>query len=102
MKIISDLCDYIDEELCDAEKYIDKALQVKETYPALAQVFATLSAEELKHMNVLHTEVVKLIQEYREKKGEPPAEMLAVYNYLHNKFIEHAKDIHIMQEMYHG
>ena len=59
-----------------------------------------LSAEEMKHMNLLHTQVVKLIEAYRKSEGEPPAEMLAVYNYLHEKFIDRAKEIKLLQQMY--
>lgn len=38
-------------------------------------------------------EVEKLIQEYRAEKGEPPKEMLAVYDYEHKKAIKKAAEI---------
>lgn len=97
MKIIKDTCDYIDEELHDAEKYIKRALEVKQDYPELAELFNMLSGEEMKHMQMLHNQVVKLIDNYRKTEGEPPASMLAVYDYLHQKFIDHAKEIKILQ-----
>jgi Mn-containing catalase len=100
LKIIKDTCDYIDEELCDAEKYIKRALEVKQDYPELAELFNMLSSEEMKHMQMLHNQVVKLIDNYRKTEGEPPASMLAVYDYLHQKFIDHAKEIKILQQMY--
>lgn len=59
-----------------------------------------LSAEEMKHMQMLHNQVVKLIENYRKEKGEPPTSMLAVYDYLHEKFIEEAKEVKMMQQMY--
>ena len=59
-----------------------------------------LSAEEMKHMQMLHNQVVKLIENYRKENGEPPASMLAVYDYLHEKFIEEAKEVKMMQQMY--
>lgn len=59
-----------------------------------------LSAEEMKHMQMLHNQVVKIIENYRKEKGEPPAAMLAVYDYLHEKFIEDAKEVKMMQQMY--
>ena len=51
-------------------------------------------------MQMLHNQVVKLIENYRKEKGEPPASMLAVYDYLHEKFIEEAKEVEMMQQMY--
>ena len=100
MKIIKQLCDYIEDELDDAEKYVKQALCVKEEHADVAELMNMLSAEEMKHMNLLHTQVVKLIEAYRKSEGEPPAEMLAVYNYLHEKFIDRAKEIKLLQQMY--
>ena len=59
-----------------------------------------LSAEEMKHMQLLHNQVVKLIENYRKTNGEPPAAMQAVYDYLHQKYIDEAKEIKVMQQMY--
>ena len=100
MKIIKQICEYIEDELHDSEKYIKKALEVREEYPEVAELMNMLSAEEMKHMQLLHNQVVKLIDTYRKTNGEPPANMLAVYDYLHNKYIEETKEIKIMQQMY--
>lgn len=100
MKIIETLCDYIDEEICDAKKYAAKALEVKADYPQLADTFYRLSQEEMGHMQALHNEVEKLIMDYRKENGEPPEAMLAVYDYLHKKSIEKAKEAKVLQGMY--
>ena len=59
-----------------------------------------ISIEEMKHMQMLHNQVVKIIENYRKTEGEPPASMLAVYDYLHEKFIEEAKEVKMLQQMY--
>lgn len=100
MKIIKCLSDYIEEELQDSEKYIKKALKIKQDYPEVAELFNMLSGEEMKHMNLLHAQVTKIIDSYRKTNGEPPAAMMAVYDYLHEKFIEEAKEVKILQQMY--
>lgn len=100
MKIIEKLSDMISEEIGDAEKYIKCALKYKDENRGLADVFNSLSNDEMRHMQILHGEVTKLIEQYRQKKGEPPADMLAVYNYLHEQQIDHASDVKAMQILY--
>lgn len=100
MKVISELSDMISEEIEDADKYVSCALRYKDTYKNLAEVLFTISTEEMRHMSMLHTEVVKLIEQYRREKGEPPADMLAVYDYLHKKQIENASSVKSKQTLF--
>ena len=102
MKIIQKLSDMISDELEDASRYANCAMQYKEENRGLADVFFTLSTDEMRHMDILHGEVVKIIEAYRRETGEPPADMLAVYNYLHNKQIEKAGEVKAMQALYKG
>ena len=100
MKIIRCLSEYIEEEIADAGKYIHKAEMVKAEYPDLAELLYQLSLEEMTHMNRLHGEVEKMIAAYRRQEGEPPVEMMAVYNYLHERAIEKAREVKIAQQMF--
>lgn len=100
MKIIENLSDMIAEEIDDAKKYAECALKHKYDNRSLADVFYTLSIEELKHMNLLHGEVTKIIEQHRKTNGEPPASMLAVYDYLHKKQIDRTAEVKTMQAMY--
>jgi Mn-containing catalase len=100
MKIISELSEMITDELDGAEEYIEAALHYKEEYPALAKVLYEISTEEMRHMEMLHIEVVNLIEKYRKERGEPPAAMLAVYEYLHKKNIEQATKIRMYQSQF--
>jgi bacterioferritin (cytochrome b1) len=102
MKIIKELSEMIEEELEGAENYVEKALHLKETHPTLARVFYEISNEEMRHVNLLHGEVVKLIEHHRKEHGEPPAAMLAVYDYLHEKHIGRANKIKMYQAQYRG
>ena len=100
MKIIKCLSEKIKEELKDAEAYIDRAMEWKKDEPEAADVFAELSAEEMGHVDKLHTEVTQLISRYRQTQGEPPAGMLAIYDYMHEQQIENAMRVKVKQKMY--
>ena len=102
MEIIKKLSNMIAEELEDAEKYAKCALTYKDERPSLSRLFFTLSNEEMDHMNRLHEAVVNIIKDYREENGEPPASMLAVYEYLHEQQIEEAAEVKTLHEMYKG
>lgn len=100
MKIIKKLSDMIEEELEGAEHYIRCALEYKDEHPELGKMFSQLSNEEMDHMSRLHKAVVVMIENYREEKGQPPADMMAIYEYLHKKHIDKAAKVRVMQEMY--
>ena len=100
MKLIEQLSEKISEEINDAKRYAQMALENREAHPALSDLLYTLSTEEMGHMARLHTAVADIIEQYRKEKGEPPAAMLAVYNYLHKKQIEHAAEVKNLQAMY--
>lgn len=100
MQIIKDLASYIDEEIGDAQKYVKKALCVKDDMPQLAQVFYQLSVEEMDHMNRLHTEVVRIINKYRDEGKVIPGGMEMAYKLLHERSIDWAKEVKIMQGMF--
>lgn len=100
MKLIKKLSERIEDEIEDAECYAKMALEYRDEYPEFARIANNLSAQEMDHMNSLHTIVTNLIDQYRRTNGEPPPAMQAVYDYLHKKHIDHAAKVKALQSMY--
>ena len=78
MKIIKCLSELIEEELHDADKYIDLAMRWKSDEPDTADLFCELSTEEMGHVDKLHEEVKELIEDYRKEHGEPQKKMMSL------------------------
>ena len=78
------------------------ALEEKDTHPELARTLYNISTQEMEHMSMLHNSVVEIIERYRVENGEPPAPMVAVYEYLHKKQIDAAAEVKSMQAMFKG
>ena len=93
MQIIAKLVEMMQDEIEGAENYALCAIKYKSEYPKLAQRLNELAGVELQHLKILHGEVERLIEDYRSKEGEPPADMLAVYNFEHEKMIKHAAKV---------
>lgn len=102
MQVIKKIADYISEELEGAENYAKCALKWKDERPELAKVFYEISTDEMRHVSLLHGEVAKIIEEHRKEKGEPPAAMMAVWDYVHEKHIEEANEVRMLQNQYRG
>ena len=100
MKLIRELEEKIEDEIHDIKEYAQMATEVKREYPALAQVLYNISTQEDNHQAAIHAEVVKIIEGYRKTKGEPPATMMAVYEYLHQKSVDKLAEARRYQEIY--
>lgn len=100
MKLIKELTERIEEEIDGAEEYVKEAIKLKHDHPSLAKTLYDISNQEMSHIDMLHAEVVKLIEEHRRTHGEPPAPMMAVYQYLHERHIDKANNIRMLQIEY--
>ena len=100
MKLIKKLTEMIEEELESAEDYAKAAVEHKESEPALASTFYEIATQEMHHVNLLHDRVADIIRKHRDQHGEPPAPMMAVYEYLHGKHIDKAAEVRRYLDMY--
>ena len=102
MKLIKELTEMIEDELEGALSYSKGAVDLKESEPAIASTFYEIANQEMHHVNLLHDRVSETIRKHRDKHGEPPAPMMAVYEYLHGKHIDKAAEVRRYLDMYRG
>lgn len=100
MKIIEKLSSLIEDEIDGAKCYAKMAVEYKDSKPEFARMLFGMSGDEMEHMGKLHGAVVDMINEYSETNGEPPANMMTLYDYLHKKHIESAAEVKALQALY--
>lgn len=68
----------------------------------MAKAFYNHSIEDLNRIKPMHEQIVAFIKAYRAEKGEPPAPMMAIYDYEHKKHINKITEIKRMQDLYYS
>lgn len=102
MRLIKQLSERLEDEIKGVRIYAKMAIETKEEHPMLADVLYSISRQESEHVMKLHDGVANLIAEFRREKGEPPKEMMALYEYLHEKHIDDFNDAKRYQDIYSG
>jgi len=87
MKVIECISEDIEATMDMAEDNIKKAIMYKNDYPIAAKSFYGKSVVLMESIKPQHDSVVALIDAYRKEKGEPPAPMMAIYDYMHRRHI---------------
>lgn len=100
MTIIKCMSEDIENTMNMAENNIKKAIEYKDKYPIAAKAYYTKSIALMENIKGMHDGVSALIKAYRDEKGEPPAPMLAIYDYLHERQINQAALIKTLQDIY--
>jgi len=89
MKKIRELAERIQEELNDAQYYIEECIESRvmgET--SIASKYKEMASDELKHAGYLHDMVVEEIKKAQGAGVTPPASMMEKWNTEHKLYIE--------------
>lgn len=78
----------MDDTLKEADEYYRDYIIYKDEQPRLASTAIEMARTHLDLYTKWHSAVVSIITEYRNTKGEAPAEMKAIWNYEHEKLTE--------------
>lgn len=100
MQEIKTLAKYIREELGDAEKYAKQALACKAKDRQLADLYCTLSRQELGHADMEHDQAVRLIREAESAGKAAPESMAAIWDWEHEQMAERKAEVLVLLDMY--
>ncbi len=59
-----------------------------------------MASQELNHVEMLHVQVVKIIQNYRDEHGAPPEAMMAVWNWEHDGMADKTARVKVLLDMH--
>lgn len=99
-RIIRDISTDIKCKIKEADRDIRKAIEKVSSYPSLAVKLYSFSVERLEEVDELHEEVVKEIEMYRKNNGEPPQQMLSLWDWEHESIMKDVTEIKLLQEYF--
>lgn len=100
MKILKNLIEKADSTLEEVEWYGEKALMYKAEHKNLADVYNKVADMHIQIYDMLHKQMVELIDEHRRMGHTPPPEMLAIWEYEHEKLIKEFTEAKVMVDEY--
>ena len=100
MKILKDMIEKADDTLEEIEWYGEKALHYKTDHKSVADVYNKIADMHITIYDMLHKEMVALIDEYRRTGHTPPPEMLTIWDYEHEKLIKEFSEAKVMVDEY--
>lgn len=99
MKILKDLIAKADSTLEEIEWYAKEALILRNEHKELSDVYIKIAESHVSIYNMLHERMVFIIAEKR-KTETPPAVMLEIWNYEHEKLIKEFAEAKYLIEEY--
>lgn len=100
MKTLIKLIEKAEDTMCEIEWYGEKALMYREENKPLADVYNKIAEMHINIYDMLHKQMVDLIDDYKRKGVAVPAEMSAIWNYEHEKLIKEFKDAKVLVDEY--
>lgn len=94
--VIRQLVEHMNEELDDAKKYAQCAMECRSSRKALSDLYLSLGKEELSHFLRLVDQASQIIEAARQADKAPSAAMMELYNYEHGKVMESYSQIKVL------
>ena len=100
MRILVELIDKANSTLDEVEWYAEKAHHLRAEHKALADSYIKVAETHIDIYKMLHDRMVELIEEEKRKGVAPPPEMLAIWNYEHERLVKEFAETKFLVEEY--
>jgi hypothetical protein len=100
MKILVNLIEKANDTMEEVEFYAEKAHSIRAEHKALADVYIKIADMHIEIYKMLHDQMVDLIELEKRKGVQPPPEMLAIWNYEHEKLVKQFAEAKFLVEEY--
>lgn len=100
MRILQDMIDRADCTMEEIEWYAEKAHTLKQDHKAVADAYIKIAEMHITIYDMLHTQMVVLIDEYKRSGHTVPAGMQEIWDYEHEKLVKHYAELKYMIDDY--
>ena len=100
MKILVNLIEKANDTMDEIEWYAEKAHHIRTEHKELADTYIKIADMHIDIYKMLHERMVELIDETKRKGVQPPPEMLAIWNYEHEKLVKEFAEVKFLVEEY--
>lgn len=100
MKILTNMIEKANDTLDEIEWYGEKAMLLRDEHKAIADVYSKIAEMHITIYDMLHKEMVSLIDEHKRMGNTPSPEMLAIWDYEHEKLIKEFAEAKTMVDEY--
>ena len=100
MKILVKLIEKANDTIDEIEFYAEQAHHIRSENKSLSDVFVKIADMHVTIFNMLHERMVELIEDEKRKGKMPPDEMLAIWNYEHEKLVKKFAEAKFLVEDY--
>lgn len=100
MKILTNMIEKANDTLDEIEWYGEKAMLLRDEHKAIADVYNKIAEMHINIYDMLHKQMVDLIEQKKRDGMQVPTEMSAIWNYEHERLIKEFRDAKILVDEY--
>ena len=100
MKMLKHMIEKAHDTMEEVEWYAEKAMHYKTERKSTADVYNKIADMHIAIYDMLHKEMVALIDDHKRSGHNPPPEMLAIWDYEHEKLVKEFAEAKTLVEEY--